>query len=132
MKNKKVGDLTERTIFLEIDVIELCSQLPGELSKSNFADQLIHYASAIGGNYREAQRSRTRMEYKKKMAAIIADIGDLVYFLDLLNELNEAKKEILDDIINEANEILIVIKESIGKGAAIKLNRKLYVRQWNE
>lgn len=125
MNTKKICDLTERTVFLEINVIRLCSKLSEELGNSNFPDQLVHYASAIGGNYREAHRTRSAAEYRRILTGIITDIRDLVYFLELLKEVDEGDKVMLERLIHEAGQILLMIQNALDKREKVN---KTYVR----
>lgn len=123
--------MIERTVYLEVNVIALCKLLPEDLADSQFSDQLIHYASSIGGNYRAARRLKSRSEYIKEIAAIIADIEDLIYFLKLLGEIDSANEELIKYLLLESGEILWAVKNSIParkRSSIKKLNRKAYVK----
>lgn len=79
------GDLRERTFQLGRRVAHLFSALPSRnrLAKI-YGDQLVRAANSVGANYREAQRGRSKAEYRAKLGDCLREADETLYWLECI------------------------------------------------
>jgi four helix bundle protein len=65
-------------------------------------------------NYREANRSRSKADFANKIKICESEASETVYWLELISEFDWLSQEKVQDIREEANEILAIFT-SIGK-----------------
>lgn len=65
MTNKEFAEILEkRSIKFSIDILNLSSNLPNTTEAKVVRNQLSKSATSIGANYREANRSRSKNDFK--------------------------------------------------------------------
>jgi len=115
MENKEFGKIFEqRTKKFAIDIINLSSSLPGSPEGLVVRNQLTKSGTSIGANYREANRSRSKADFSKKMKISESEASETAYWLEIIDELKWADPQILKSTLNEVNEILAILT-SAGK-----------------
>jgi len=115
MGSKEFGKEMElRTKKFALSIIKLSSRLPKTLESNVLRHQLTKSGTSIGANYREANRARSRAEFKSKIKICESEASETVYWLELLSDLDQSN---LDDIkanLSESNEILAIFS-TVGK-----------------
>lgn len=74
--------------------------------------------TSVGANYREANRSRTKAEFKSKIGDCLKEIEETEYWLDLLIHLSifsEPKLKLIRDEAGELSAIFISILRTSAK-----------------
>ena len=95
-------------------VIRLVDTLPRKnLSGDVIGRQLLRSATSVGANYRAACRARSSAEFCAKLGIVEEEADESVYWLELLADGNIVKRELLTDLLNEANEITAMVVSSI-------------------
>ena len=61
-------ELEKRTVDFSIAVLRLLRKIPVGIESRNIKDQLARSATAIGSNYREANRAESRSDFVHKIA----------------------------------------------------------------
>jgi len=64
--NKKKFDLEKRTLKFAKKIIRPCKELSKNTVNFRLTDQIIRSASSIGTNYREANETDTKKDFKKR------------------------------------------------------------------
>jgi four helix bundle protein len=109
-------DLEKRTKTFALRVI----QFVGDLPKNKVADvlgyQVLKSGTAIGSNYREANRAESRRDFIHKIGIVEKEASETLYWLELLEESHIGPGTDRQWLLREANE-LIAIFTSIGKTA---------------
>ena len=115
MDNKEFGKKIElRTKAFAIRIIKLSVNLPSSSEGRVIKNQLTKSGTSIGANYREANRARSKADFKNKIKICESEASETVYWLEIIDNLNWVKSEELQLIMKEAIEILAIFT-SIGK-----------------
>jgi four helix bundle protein len=93
-------------------ILKLCDSLPKGTSSRAVANQLVRSGTSIGANYRAVCRARSRAEFIAKIGIVVEEADETVYWLDLLADSGMVKKERLDDLQREGNELLAIFSAS--------------------
>ena len=120
MENKEFGkQLEKRTKDFAIRIIKLSVELPNTSEGRVLKNQLTKSGTSIGANYREANRSRSKADFKNKIKICESEASETVYWLEIIDSLKWVETSKIELITNEASEILAIFT-SIGK----KLNNQ--------
>jgi four helix bundle protein len=115
MENKEFGKhLENRTKEFAIHIIKLSISLPSSAEGKVIKNQLTKSGTSIGANYREANRARSKADFKNKIKICESEASETVYWLEIIDSLKWNKSEQFQQIIKEASEI-VAIFTSIGK-----------------
>lgn len=115
MNNKVFGEkLENRTRKFAISIIALSSLLPNTTENHVIRNQVTKLGTSIGANYREANRVRSKADFKNKIKIRESEANETIYWLEIISDLNLVEEEKIQLILKEAHE-LIAIFTSIGK-----------------
>lgn len=79
------GDLRERTFQLGRRVARLFAALPVRNRLAQiYGEQLVRASNSVGSNYREAQRGRSRAEYRAKLGDWLREADETLFWLECL------------------------------------------------
>jgi four helix bundle protein len=71
--------------------------------------QLLRSSSSVGSNYRAACRARSQAEFHSKLSIVVEEADESVFWMEILIEADIVKPNEINDLMNEANEILKVV-----------------------
>lgn len=115
MENREFSkQLESRTKKFALNIIKLSKKLTNSLESNVLRHQLTKSGTSIGANYREANRARSKAEFKSKIKICESESSETAYWLELLSELNQSNHEHIATNLSEANELLSIFS-SIGK-----------------
>ncbi len=103
----QADELQVRTKKFALRVIKLCrvlAQMPGE--GRAIRDQLVRSAMATAANHRAACRARSRQEFASRLAVVVEEADETIFWLELLCDAGTIKKERLRNLMDEANQLL--------------------------
>ena len=87
-----------------------------ELKKSDETQlvgrQLIRCSSSVAANYRAACRARSKAEFYAKISIVVEEADEVLFWLEVLNELEVVNKDLIDPLQKEAKEILKVMSKA--------------------
>jgi len=109
-------DLKERTKKFALKVIKLVASLPRTREADLIGRQLMKAGTSVGANYREANRGRSKAEFRAKIGIVEQESDESLYWIELLKESGIAKGRLLEELLIEADE-LVAIFTTIGKKA---------------
>lgn len=108
MENKEFAkQLEKRTKNFAVNIIMLSSSLPNTSEGRVIRNQITKSGTSIGANYREANRSRSKADFKNKVSIAESEASETV-------ELKWIEERQIKEIETEANELLAIFT-SIGK-----------------
>lgn len=85
MANKGFSEgLEKRTIEFAIQVINLSISLPNTPEALVIRNQLSKSGTSIGANYREANHSRSKKDFKNKIKICLAEASETDYWLEII------------------------------------------------
>lgn len=107
-------DLKERTKKFALNIIRLVASLPRTREADLIGRQLLKAGTSVGANYREANRGRSKAEFRAKIGIVEQESDESLYWLELLKESGITGGKLLEELIVEADE-LVAIFTTIGK-----------------
>ena len=103
------GDLRNRTREFARRVARACRTLP---QRDNVAwvwgDQLLRAGGSVGANYREAQRGRSRAEYRSKLGDCLRETDEALFWMELLELEDYFKPALIGPLKQEADELIAI------------------------
>jgi len=115
MKNKEFArEMEKRTLQFAVRIIRLASHLPGTAEGKIVRNQMSKSGTSIGANYREANRARSRADFKNRIAICETEASETQYWLELIRETDWLPWEGLKSDHVECSELLAIFT-SIGK-----------------
>jgi len=115
MGNKEFAkNLEKRTRKFAVSIIYLSVKLPNSPEGRVLKTQITKAGTSIGANYREANRARSKADFRNKINICASEASETQYWLEIVSELNWLKSEELKDIHLECSELLAIFT-SIGK-----------------
>ncbi|MBW1783117.1 MAG: four helix bundle protein [Deltaproteobacteria bacterium] len=99
MDNKQFGkELETRTRKFAVRIIRLSAGLPNTEEGKVIRHQITKSGTSIGANYREANRSRSRADFHKRIDICESEASDTQYWLEVIVEVgwlswNEVKSQ---------------------------------------
>jgi four helix bundle protein len=112
----KKEELKERTKKFALMIIKLVEELPNTLVGRTIGNQIIRSGTSVAANYRAACRARNNADFISKITIVEEECDETPFWLELIAEANLLKKEILQDIVKEADELTAIFTAS-GKTA---------------
>ena len=119
MNNKDFArQLEKRTRRFTIWVIRMSSGLPNTPEGRVVRYQISKSSSSIGANYREANRARSRADFKNKIGICEGEASETIYWLEIIIESGLKNDDEMTNLFLEAKEILAIFT-SIGKNTSL-------------
>ena len=79
-------ELEKRTLKFAVSIIKLSARLPNTVEGKVVRNQITKSGTSIGANYREANRSRSRADFKNKIKICESEASETQYWLELIIE----------------------------------------------
>ena len=106
--------MLERTKRYALNIIKLVASLPNTREANIIGTQLLKAGTSVGANYREANRARSKAEFRAKIGIVEQESDESLYWLEILKESGIASGKLLDELLIEADE-LVAIFTTIGR-----------------
>lgn len=100
----KKFDLEERTLNFSKDIISYCRNQKLNAVDSIIIKQLIRSATSIGANYREANETDMKKDFRNKIRIARKECRETIYWLELLDSSNNN-----DNLKKEALELMKIL-----------------------
>ena len=107
-------NLEKRTRKFAVQIIRLSITLPSSPEGMVVRNQITKSGTSIGANYREANRSRSRADFKNKIKICESEASETQYWLELIIETGWLTWEKIKPEYEECSELLAIFT-SIGK-----------------
>ncbi|MEI9475160.1 MAG: four helix bundle protein [Deltaproteobacteria bacterium] len=115
MDNKDFGkNLEIRTREFALGVIRLSTTLPKTAEANVIRNQLTKSGTSIGANYREANRSRSKADFRNKIDICESEASETQYWFEIIVGMKWLTWEEVKPLYNECSELLAIFT-SIGK-----------------
>jgi four helix bundle protein len=98
--------LSHRDTFGTIKIIHLSSRLPNTPEGRVVRTQITKAGTSIGTNYHEANRSRSRSDFKNKIKICESKASECQYWLEIIIEISWLKQEEIKLEFKESSELL--------------------------
>lgn len=114
-ENGKPQDLRVRTKAFALRVIRLCTALPKTTAAQVLGKQALRSGTAVGANYREAYRARSKAEFIAKMGDCLRELDETAYWLELLVESGVVTAKRLAALQDETDQLIAVFTAIVKK-----------------
>jgi four helix bundle protein len=107
MNNKEFGKrLEERTRKFAVRIIHLSTKLPNTPEGRVVRNQLTKCGTSVGANYREANRSRSKADFRNKIKICESEASETLYWLEVIIEVGWLSKKQVQPEYEECDEFL--------------------------
>jgi len=115
MNNKEFAkELERRTKKFAIRIIRLSAGLPNTPEGRVVQYQMTKAGTSVGANYREANRARSKADFRNKIDICESEASETQYWLEVTKEVGWLPWEDLKPEYEECSELLAIFT-SIGK-----------------
>lgn len=104
--------MKQRTKNFALRVIKLVNALPKDAAGKAIGGQLIRSGTSVAANYRAACRGRSKAEFIAKLGIVEEEADESCLWLELIIESELMKKNLVEELLKEANEITAIIVAS--------------------
>lgn len=116
MENIEFGkQLERRTLKFAIEIIKMSASLPNSPEGRAIRNQITKSGTSVGANYREANRSRSKADFKNKIKICQSESSETVYWIEIIEEMNWIDDVKVKILVKEANELLAIFSSIISK-----------------
>jgi four helix bundle protein len=113
---EKMSELAEalkrRTKRFAIAIIKWTQLFPKSEESIIIKRQIIRSATSVASNYRAACRARSEKEFLSKLATVVEEADETLFWLEIATESGIVPEEKSKEYINEATEILKIVSRS--------------------
>ena len=115
MDNKEFSKgLEKRTRKFAVSIIQLSSTLPNTPEGRAIRNQITKSGTSIGANYREANRARSKADFKNKIKICEAEASETQYWTEVIVDAKWLSWEKVKSEYDECSELLAIFS-TIGK-----------------
>ena len=118
MDNKEFSrELEKRTKKFAVRIIKLSAKLPNTPGARVRRTQITKAGSSVGANYREANRARSKADFRNKIRICESEANEAQFWLEVIAEVGWLSWNEIKSDYDESSELLALFT-SIGKGAS--------------
>jgi len=110
---KFAKELEERTKQFAIRIVRLSSTLPNTPEGRAIRTQMTKAGTSVGANYREANRARSKADFRNKIAICESEASETQYWLEVIVGMGWKSKDEIQPEYDECSELLALFT-SIG------------------
>jgi four helix bundle protein len=115
MDNKEFSkDLERRTRKFAVVIIRVSTKLPFTPEGLAVRNQITKAGTSIGANYREANRAKSRADFKNRIKICESEASETQYWLEVILEVKWLSWEEMKPVYDECSELLAIFT-TIGK-----------------
>jgi len=116
-QNAKRYDLEDRTLKFGKRIIRLCKALPKNSVNFKLIDQVIRSGTSMGANYREANETETKKDFRFRIRICRKEGKETVYWLQLIIEANPEFEKRIEPLLQETIESIKIFAKILEKCA---------------
>jgi four helix bundle protein len=99
-------ELEKRTLRFAVMTIRLSAKLPNTPEGRVVRNQIAKSGTSAGANYREANRSRSKAEFKSKIRICESELSETQYWLEVIKETGWLTASDIKEENDECGELL--------------------------
>jgi four helix bundle protein len=105
-------ELKARSKQFAIRVVRMYQTLSKSRDAQILGAQVLRSGTSVAANYRAVCRARSRAEFIAKLGVVVEEADETVFWLELLVETGIVRREKMDGLLAEANELLAIFAAS--------------------
>ena len=107
MENKEFAQkLEKRTREFALSIIKVSTKLGSQTEQKVIKNQLTKSGTSIGANYREANRARSKADFRNKIKICESEASESQYWLSIVSDMNWISVKEIKNIYEECSELL--------------------------
>ena len=106
-------DLKKRTKKFALRIIKLVESLPNGYTPKHIGGQLVRSGTSVAANYRAACRAKSNADFIAKMGIVEEETDESAFWIEFLVDANSVKAELVEDLLDEAEQLLKIFVASI-------------------
>jgi four helix bundle protein len=107
-RKKFAKDLEARTRRFAVQIIRLSTTIPETTEGRVVRNQITKAGTSIGANYREANRSRSKADFRNKIKICESEASETQYWLEVIVEVGWLPWERIKKDYEECSELLAI------------------------
>jgi len=123
----KADELKDRTKKFALRVIRMVRSLPKTKEADVIGKQLLRCGTSVAANYRAACRARSQADFISKVTIVEEESDESAFWMELIIDSEILKKNLVEDLLKEANELTAIFTAS-GKTARANKNPQSKIR----
>ena len=100
--------LEKRTREFAVRMIRLSIKLPNTPEGRVIRNQITKSATSMGANYREANRSRSKSDFKNRISICESEASETQYWMEIIIDLGWLAREEIEWEYHECGELLAI------------------------
>ena len=112
-KLSKDNLIADKSIKFAIKIVALVSKFPKNPAGFAIGDQLVRSGTSVGANIQEAQRARSRKDFKNCMGIALKEASECRYWLYLTKQ--SKLHEMNDTLYDDCEEVIKILSTIIYK-----------------
>ena len=101
-------NLEQRTRKFAVNIIRLSSSLPKTPEGNVLKNQITKSGTSIGANYREANRSRSKADFRNRIKICESEASETQYWLEVIKEAELLSPATIEPLQKECSELLAI------------------------
>jgi four helix bundle protein len=125
-------DLKGRTRHFALRIIRLYTALPKRSESQIIGKQVLRSGTAVGANYREGLRARSKSEYPAKLSLGLMELEETLYWLELVEKagiVSPARLELLKAETCELTAIFVTLIKMARSKARLEIGKQKRARE---
>ena len=110
--NQLAEALKARTFKFALKVILFCRTLRETWEGRELSDQLFRSGTRVGANYRATTRARSDLDFINKLAFVVEEADETVYWLELIKAAGIVSGPQLDALLDESTQLSRIFNQS--------------------
>jgi len=111
--NKYQYNLEDRTLEFSKRIIRLCKFLNKDRINLRLVDQIMRSGTSPGANYREANETETKRDFKYRIRICKKEAKETIYWLKLIVEANQNLEARILPLLKESEELVKIFASII-------------------
>lgn len=113
MNEQKPNIVRDKSFAFAVRIVNLYKHLKNDKNEYIMSKQLMRSGTSIGANVREGVNAQSKKDFIHKLAIAQKECDESIYWLELLVETKYLNKEEYNSLVNDATELLKIIKSII-------------------
>ena len=107
------NEMKARTKSFALRIIKLVESLPSNRTADVIGKQLVRAGTSVAANYRAACRAKSNSDFIAKMGTVEEEADESSFWLEVIIESGLMKEELVNDLKDEADQIVAIMVSSI-------------------
>lgn len=103
------SELEARTLKFAVAMLRFAETLSNTTGARIVTSQMLRAATAVGANYREANRAESKADFVHKVALALKEAAETEYWLELCSATQLGPVDLAAKLRQEANELVAIL-----------------------